>query len=155
MTTHNSTRFSKTTYRLLTAGGWFVGRDVSESLKLPPNFEIHPYAQDVLKEFCFLRVGERKAGIERAQRIVEFNPLVAQYEQELFADYSSLSNSNRLYPLGEIDDGHAYLAIDDQGRVFSLLDRMFFIDNDFDVALDKLLTGIALSVIEEPDDWYD
>ena len=70
-------RFSETVLEMLTEAGWFPGRDVIDSVKLPEGFEIFPAAIEALKEFGHLRAGEEGDGIERARSTIVFEPTLA------------------------------------------------------------------------------
>lgn len=80
-----------------------------------------------------------------------FDPMAADGEEDRFSDWSKVINS-QLYPLGTIVDEHLFLAIDERGRTFCLIDIMGFLDTNFDRALDMLLTGIEGTPIEVEED---
>lgn len=141
MKNNNLHRFSKLSTALLRKAGWFDGRNMSGKIILPNEFQISDVALKVLNEFGNLKVGETGPGIDCAKTIVDFNPTLAMGEAERFGEWSIEINSY-LYPLGEVDNGHMYLAIDDRGRVFLLMDILVYLDAEFDRAIDKLLTGV-------------
>jgi hypothetical protein len=126
---------------MLTEAGWFLGRDVIDSVKLPEEFEIFPAAIEALKEFGHLRVGEEGEGIERARSTIVFEPTLASRDWDWFLFSSNLLQTN-LYPLGEVDNDRYYLAMDSEGRVFLVFDGLIFVDDNFDKALEKLLMGV-------------
>jgi len=83
---------------------------------------------------------------------VEINPMLGGYSEQEFAEAGVLIHSV-LYPLGELDDGHAFLAIDEQGRIFIVGDIFHYVDATFDAALDRLLTGRRSLPVDEHGHW--
>jgi hypothetical protein len=69
-------------------------------------------------------------------------------EDDRFGDYASLLHSC-LYPLGETAGGHAFVASDDRGRVFLVMDAIWFVGDTFDSALDSLLRGERRPEVDE------
>ena len=135
-----SERFSAATYEMLREAGWVPDRDVSRTLKLPPEFTPFPVALEVLREFGNLRVGRRGSGVEFARTPVVLDPMLATGETDRFQEFAGVLNSG-LYPLGETDDGHGFVAIDEQGRVFLVYDDLNFVGDTFESALENLLAG--------------
>ena len=133
-------RFSAPTMELLQEAGWVPGRDVSGKLQLPDDFVPFPAALNVLNEFGNLRIGKHGPGVECARIPLILNPMLATGEFDRFIEYENTLRI-RLYPLGETGDGHSFIAIDEQGRIFLLFENISFVDNTFDAALDNLLNG--------------
>ncbi|HXG98829.1 MAG TPA: SUKH-3 domain-containing protein [Sphingomicrobium sp.] len=141
-------RFVPEVVKMLAEAGWHPGRDVRESLRLPADFELFPAAERVLSEFGNLKCGENDPGRGSARSTLRLDPSLAEGESDQF-DRFSPSIGRRLYPLGEGDDGHFFVAIDDQGEVYILMDWTKFIGRTFDIALTNLLLGGPSVEIEE------
>jgi hypothetical protein len=134
-------RFLPETTAMLREAGWFPGRDVSNDLQLPPDFTLFPAALAVLKEFGLLHVGQGGPGVEMARTTLDLDPMLAIYENDTFSDYEKDIQA-KLYPLGEAEHGHAFLAIDERGQVYLLFGKVYWISETFDAALDNLLNGL-------------
>jgi len=150
--TQSSRGWSPTTVALLQHAGWRPGRDVSDTIIFPSAFPLFPAAARVLAEFGHLRIGRQGPGLELAQSTVQIDPMLAWGEDDRFADAQAAIRSD-LYPLGEIDGGHAFLAIDQQGRIFIVGDIFHYVDASFDAALDRLLTGRRTLPVDEQGHW--
>lgn len=134
--------------RMLAECGWHAGRDVSAALKLPKDFVIFPTVQRILAEFGNLKCGKRGPGIECARSTLNLDPSLAEGESDRFKPYSQLIGS-KLYPLGEGDDGHYFVAVDERGRVFLVMDFLMFVADSFEVALENLLLGRKPRPVDE------
>ena len=146
-------RFSEFTWQLLKDAGWYPERDVLSSVEWPPEFTLFPVAADILKEFGHLTIGEIGPGITCARSIVYFEPNRAGGEDDRFAYYEEILG-RKLCPLAEVDRGYFFLASDEQGMIFLLMDVLFFVDGNFDRALEKLLVGIMSPRVDEaPGKW--
>jgi hypothetical protein len=141
-------RFLPETAEMLSEAGWFPGRDVFSQLRLPAEFTLFPAAQRVLQEFGMLRIGRKGPGLTSARTPVVLDPMLCVGEDDRFSDCASLLHSC-LYPLGETADGHAFVAIDDRGRVFLMMDTIWFVGDTFDGALDSLLRGERRPEVDE------
>lgn len=146
--------FSDTVLEMLKHAGWFPGRDVIDSVKLPEEFEIFPAAIEVLKEFGHLCVGQEGPGIERARSTIVFEPTLASGDWDWFLLYSNLLQT-KLYPLGAVDNDSIYLTIDPGGRVFLVWQDLVFVDDHFDKALEKMLTGIRVRLVDDNNELAD
>ncbi|HBB87906.1 MAG TPA: hypothetical protein DC047_09845 [Blastocatellia bacterium] len=140
MMDQTSERFSAATKEMLGEAGWIPDRDVSREIQLPPGFDPFPAALKALAEFGNLHVGRRGSGVEFARTPIVLDPMLAMGEDDRFREFSGILKSN-LYPLGETDDGHGFVAIDEQGRVFLIYDDLNFVGETFDSALENLLAG--------------
>jgi hypothetical protein len=146
-------RFVPEIAEMLSEAGWFPGRDVFSQLRLPAGFTLFPAAQRVLQEFGMLRIGREGPGLTSARTPVVLDPMLCEGEDDRFSDYASLLHSC-LYPLGEAYGGHLFVAIDDRGRVFLLMDAMWFAGDTFDGALDSLLRGAGRAPeVDETGNW--
>lgn len=139
--------------RMLIEAGWHPDRDEQGTLELPADFEIFPAALQVLKEFGMLRVGTGGTGIDRARSTLYLNPRLADGESDRFEPFES-QIGDRLYPLGEVDGGYGFLAIDRRGRVFWIMDFVQFVAEKFDESLEVLLLG-KRGVASDPAFWLE
>lgn len=143
---HYSHRFSDSTLAALNDAGWFPGRTVTPQVErwkaalASGGLRIFPAAEEALREFGGLRAGAWRAGEESAQMPFHLDPLLAQPDRNLFAAPSHLV-SRPLYPLGEVADGHAFLAITDDGRVFMFMEDLWLVGSTIHEALEALLEG--------------
>ena len=53
-----------------------------------------------------------------------------------------------LFPLGEGGNGHFFIAIADDGKVYAIMDDVLKIGDNFDEALNNLVVGIRPIRIE-------
>ncbi len=138
---------------MLRDSGWFPQRNVSAALVLPLDFAPFPAALDVLSEFGNLRIGRRGPGIEFARTPVVLDPMMAVGESDRFVEFAAPLGVS-LYPLGETDDGHGFITIDERGRVFLIFDDLYFVGHTFDRALDNLLRGaVRPRIVDEHGQW--
>jgi hypothetical protein len=108
-------------------------------------FTLHEAAEAVLLSFGGLRLGERGPGDQISRSTVYLDPAVAIGEEDRFCDYFERLRGRDVFPLGEIDDGHAFLGIDRAGRVYLLMDEVFAEWPSFEAALDALIRGVRSS----------
>lgn len=132
--------FSEETLQLLKNAGWFLGRDATSKLKLPVGFHIHSFATAALQEFAYLTVGQAGRGIHRARLVLTFDPMLALGEEDRFEEYANQVHSS-LYPLGEVQNENYFIAIDEVGKIFLIMDNMIPIADNIYVAIEKLLLG--------------
>lgn len=146
-------RFSAKTENTLQRAGWYPGRQVPDKLaswkdnEMLSHFEMFPTAERILLEFGGLRVDEYGPGETCAQEPFVVDPTVAAFEQELFRYFSTLVNT-RLYPLGEVDNGHNYWAIGENKQVYLLMNDIQLLGDNIDEALENLIIcrkGIDIS----------
>lgn len=107
--------------RVLRDAGWYPGRNTDpapwhEQLEAD-GFHIHPAAEQFLREFAGLTVDHGGPGITRAREPFELDPLLALGEADRFSEWSE-ETGRHLYPLGELDHGHAFLGLDEQGELY-------------------------------------
>ena len=154
MNDNQISRYSELSLQMLKESGWYPGRNVLDNINLPSKFQIFPAATKVLQEFGYLCVGQTGPGITCIRSTVVFDPMEADGEDDRFLDWSTDINSP-LYPLGSIDDCVFFLAIDQLGRTFLVMEGLVFLDVDFTRALDKLLIGIDGVYVENENDILD
>jgi hypothetical protein len=128
--------------------GWREGRDVRElvthwSAELAPEgFRLHAAAERVLLEFGGLRVGSSGTGRERATSRLVLDPSLALGEHDRLHEYFDELRGRDVFPLGEVDGGHAFLAMAEDGEVFLLMDAIYDAWPSFESALPALLLGL-------------
>jgi hypothetical protein len=110
-------RFTLPVVDLLRSAGWYEGRTVSDTLELPPEFSLFSQAQVVFAEFGGLHMGQAGIGIDCAKCDVEIDPCLGSHLAPHLKRHEQ-SLKTKLYPLGEVVGGHAYLVIDEQGRTY-------------------------------------
>jgi hypothetical protein len=100
-------------------------------------------------EFGGVTVSESGPGISTFRSPFSFLPTAAAWEcDRLLAAGEALGVS--LYPLGDFEHGHAFLAIDPAGRVFLVMECVWLVGNTLDEALVKLIRGIEVEPIPLP-----
>ena len=147
-------RFSDTVLEMLKEAGWFPGRNVIDTVELPKEYEIFPAAIEALMEFGHLQVGQDAPGIECARSIIVFEPTLSSGAWDWCLIYSKLLGTD-LYLLGEVDNQNIHLAIDPQGRVFLVSQDLMFVDDNFDTALEKIVAGIRVRLIDDDGELAD
>ncbi|WP_189801752.1 SUKH-3 domain-containing protein [Streptomyces tanashiensis] len=110
---------------VLRDAGWHPGRAVDtrawkERLE-QDGFRSHAAAEGFLREFGELTVGHRGGGITRARGPFDLDPLLALGEADRFAEWSE-EIGHRLFPVGELDHGHAFLGLDESGDLYVVSD---------------------------------
>jgi hypothetical protein len=125
---------------LLRRGGWFEGRTSSEFLIGAPHLDLFPKAEEVLREFGGLHLGECGPGIECATSDVEIDPNLTVHLASDLAQFAA-SKKLKLYPLAEVHRGHGFLIIDEHGRVYLLSDDLVPFAPTFGQGLELLLLG--------------
>jgi hypothetical protein len=104
------------------------------------DFEMFPAAENILLEFGGLEVDESGPGETCARAPFVVNPTLAAYEGEFFS-YSSTLVNTRLYPLGEVENGHLYWAIGENDHVYLLMYDITLLGKNIDEALENLIIG--------------
>ena len=139
-------RFSRHTEKTLRQAGWYPGRQVPDLVaswkdnKMLSGFEMFPTAEMVLKEFGGLKIDEKGPGETCARETFEVNPTLAGYEEDFFRDFSTLLNT-RLYPLGEVANGHCYWAIGENSQIYLLMFDIRLLGKNIDEAFENLIIG--------------
>lgn len=137
-------RFSQETEKVLRSSGWKDGRLVDVS-RWRSHFEangiaMHDAAERFLSEFGGITVKAKGPGITRAREPFELNPLLAEGEEERFLEWGEEIGAS-LFPLGELDDGRYFLGIDEESRIYIVIDWVsrFRAGDD---ALEDLILGM-------------
>jgi hypothetical protein len=148
-------RFSRETEHLLKLSGWFEGRAVlhlvelwQDELETLGGFNLSPTARQVLNEFGGLHILSEGAGIACARSDLNLIPLLAKGEEDRFLSFSCLKGK-QLFLLGEAILGHVFVAIDESGKVFLIMDAVHYVADSFDAALENLLLGKGTQLLEE------
>jgi hypothetical protein len=132
------------TEMLLAAAGWHAGRRmttlVSQWRSRLSAFHMSAAAENALEEFGGICVQSAGPGLECAWGSFDLNPELAFGEEDRFAGFAPLAGGD-LFPLGEVDAGHAFLGIDPVSRVYLIGDRIALEGNNIRAALDAILVG--------------
>src|SRR5262245_49162644 len=110
----------------------------SAALDRPGGFQMFETARRALAQYGGLTLSAEGAGHEFAKASFVVDPMLALGEEERFARAAAELRAP-LYPLGEIHGGNAFLAIDDQGRVYVLMDTAVLAGTSIHDALKALL----------------
>ncbi|MCX9189909.1 hypothetical protein C3Y87_00425 [Carbonactinospora thermoautotrophica] len=158
-------RFPEQVAAVLREAGWAPGRRDEERARRW-GLELSAYASwdgrqhtffaaahDALAEFGGLAVKQSGPGAEVARSPFTLDPTRALHTAGTLAEFGRLLGT-RLFPLGEEDDGTAYLAIDEGGRVFAL-DHAgeWYLGASIDEALVTLVTGRRPARVREDGTW--
>ncbi|GAB2598196.1 SUKH-3 domain-containing protein [Streptomyces capparidis] len=149
-----TTRFPQAVDTALRAAGWQPGRwdirqaegwaDLLRAYVSPGGHRhsVFPAAVEVWAEFGGLTVEVTGAGREVARTPFTVDPLRGLHLARTFDDLGRALDS-RVCPLGEEGEGQAVLAIDAEGRVYSL-DHTgdWYLGATFDLALSTLVVGL-------------
>ncbi|MFD9565095.1 SUKH-3 domain-containing protein [Streptomyces sp. NPDC059994] len=110
---------------VLRGAGWYPGRSVDTTawrVRLEADgFRIHAAAEEFLREFGGLMTAGGGSGITRAREPFELDPLLALGEDDRFGEWGE-EIARCLFPLGELDHGHAFLGMDEQGELYVVAD---------------------------------
>jgi hypothetical protein len=117
-------RFSNTVELTLKDAGWFAGRNVNDQVRewnselRSDGFEVFPEAERVLSEFGGVSVNQEAPGVNCAREPFSVVPTLAAGEGDRFREFADYLKT-KLYPLGEASGGNYFLAIGENGQVFS------------------------------------
>jgi len=140
---------------LLREAGWYEERHVTHTLTLPPEFSVFPRAREVLDEFWGLHFGSPGPGVDCAKNDVKIDPRLASHLASRLQGYGKVLQT-RLFPLGEVHGGHAYVIIDEQGRMYvlsAMSDQFFPLAPNFSRCLELVLLGKRISRAEIEAAW--
>lgn len=128
----------------LAAAGWHAGRRMTTLVSAWRSrlsaFRMSEAAERALEEFGGIRVQSAGPGLECVRGSFDLNPELAFGEEDRFAGFAPLAEGD-LFPLGEVDAGHAFLGIGPVGRVYLVGDNFALVGNNIRAALDAILVG--------------
>ncbi|AVZ73473.1 SUKH-3 domain containing protein [Streptomyces lunaelactis] len=150
----STTRFPVAVDAALRDAGWQPGRwdikqaehwaDTLRAYASPAGHRhaVFPAAVEAWAEFGGLRLTAPGPGRQTAPTPVLFHPLAGLHLARTLADLGRALDTE-MSPLGEEGDSQAVLAIDGEGRVYSL-DHTgdWYLGQDIDQALGTLVTGV-------------
>ncbi|MFG2813696.1 SUKH-3 domain-containing protein [Streptomyces sp. NPDC048410] len=135
---------------VLEASGWVPGRRVDtdgwRAMFEPHGLAMHDAAAAFLREFGGLTVRVSGPGITCARTPFELDPELARGEEDRFLDWGE-SIGRRLFPLGELDHGRFFLAIDEAAEIY-LVEGWLACFGPAPQALENLVRGVAPRRIE-------
>lgn len=131
--------------QVLEAAGWKPGRRVDtgrwRSMFEPVGLAMHDAAETFLREFGGLTVHVTGPGITCARTPFELDPELAWGEEGRFLQWSE-HLGRRLFPLGELDHGRFFLAIDEATEIH-LVETWIASFGPAPQALENLVLGVA------------
>ncbi|MEU8705938.1 SUKH-3 domain-containing protein [Streptomyces sp. NPDC048565] len=150
----STTRFPVAVDAALHDAGWQPGRwnirqaeewaDALRSHASPAGHQhaVFPAAVEAWAEFGGLRITASAPGRQIATTTVHIDPLGGLHLARTLGDLGRALETE-VAPLGEEGDGQAILAIDSEGRVYSI-DHTgdWYLGSDIDRALETLMTGV-------------
>ncbi|MGW3815166.1 SUKH-3 domain-containing protein [Streptomyces sp. NPDC005046] len=150
-----TSRFSEPVDDALRTAGWQPGRwDIKQAEYWADALRGHaspaghrhavfPAAVEAWAEFGGLRVGATGPGRQLAPALLHLDPLHGLHMARTLGDLGRALDTE-VCPLGEESDSHALLAIDAEGRVYTL-DHTgdWYLGPHIDAAITTLLTGAA------------
>ncbi|MEU5715467.1 SUKH-3 domain-containing protein [Streptomyces sp. NPDC020403] len=151
---HAATRFPAPVDAALRQAGWQPGRwdirqaeewaDALRSHASPAGHQhaVFPAAVEAWAEFGGLRVTASAPGRQIAPAAVRIDPMSGLHLARTLGDLGRALETE-VAPLGEEGNGQAVLAIDVEGRVYSI-DHTgdWYLGSDIDRALETLVTGV-------------
>ncbi|MFF8266629.1 SUKH-3 domain-containing protein [Streptomyces sp. NPDC016562] len=138
---------------VLRGAGWYPGRSVDttvwrEQLEAD-GFRVHAAAEGFLREFGGLTVAGGGPGITRAREAFSLHPLHALGEDDRFGEWGE-EISRCLFPVGELDHGHAFLGLDEQGELY-VVDNWLARFGRMPEAMENLVLGVMPVHMPDPD----
>ncbi|MBD0838874.1 MULTISPECIES: SUKH-3 domain-containing protein [unclassified Streptomyces] len=145
------TRFSAETEEVLRSVGWREGRKVSTA-EWRDQFErrgitMHHAAERFLAEFGGISVDISGPGISSAREPFELEPSLAYGEEDRFSEWGEEVGAS-LFPIGELDQGRFFLAIDEKSVIYLVADWLAHF-GEMPAALDNLVLGVAPEIVIE------
>ncbi|GAB2459652.1 hypothetical protein GCM10027162_64180 [Streptomyces incanus] len=110
---------------------------------------MHDPAESFLQEFGGLTVNVSGPGITCARTPFELDPELACGEDDRFLEWGE-SIGRRLFPLGELDHGRFFLAIDEVNEIY-LVETWVASFGPMPQALENLVLGVTPRRIDEGD----
>jgi hypothetical protein len=137
--------------KVLKAAGWAEQRNITTQMgiwfsQLSPAFQSFTAAETALKRYGGIHVRQNGPGEETARESFELDPLLVIGEEDRFEQHASRLGQS-LYPLGEAGNGHVFLAIGPDGRVFALMDDLWLLGETMEAALETLVLGRSPKIV--------
>jgi SUKH-3 immunity protein len=137
-------RWSAEVEAYLRAAGWSPGRRVGierwvKELR-SEGYPVHEAALAFLSEFGGLEIDASGPGRTQARSHVKIDPTLAFGERDRLTTYFPQLGGS-LVPVGELDHGHALLALDENGAAFLVMDFAKRLGRSGDEALTNLIEG--------------
>ena len=112
------------TTNILAGAGWSAQYQLSSETLIAwrnrlAGFSFHQAAKEALSEFGGLKVDMQGPGLTMARQPFQLDPTLACGEEDLFK-HESERLGKPLFPLGEGEGGHYYLAIADDGCIYAI-----------------------------------
>lgn len=132
--------------KVLQASGWTPGRKVDTGrwrvMFERTGLSMHDAAERFLREFGGLTVNISGPGVSCAREPFELDPALAwDSEEDRFLEWGE-SIGRRLFPLGELDHGRFFLAIDEVSEIY-LVETWIASFGPMPRALENLILGVA------------
>jgi hypothetical protein len=135
---------------VLERAGWYEGRaeeglvqEWSRLLDSPEGFRMSEPAKRALAEYGGLHLVASGPGRDFARGSVDFDPTLAEGEEARFDAFKEVAGS-KLYPLGEAYGGHVYVAMDEHGGVYLLMDSIQRIGASIRDAVSAIVLGYRI-----------
>lgn len=135
--------WSDETLQYLARAGWSPTYDMGEAIgawceKLGPGFTPSRAAESAMRRFGGISVDVRGSGKACARTSFRVDPVEAWGEEDRSARFAP---PGELFPLGIAGDGHAFIAIATDGRIYLVMDEIQLLGGSIEEAIENLLTG--------------
>ncbi|WP_436775183.1 SUKH-3 domain-containing protein [Yinghuangia sp. YIM S09857] len=144
--------FTNETEHWLRAAGWHPGRNVDVAawrmLAEESGLVMHAAAERFLAEFGGLVVPVSGQGVSCAREPFDLDPSAADGESDRYIGWGERIGRS-LFPIGAIDGGRYFLAIDELSEVYVIVNFMARCGQPH-MALEGLVRGIAPEYLTEP-----
>ncbi|PBC83458.1 SUKH-3 immunity protein [Streptomyces sp. 2224.1] len=141
--------FSPEVADTLVSFGWSPDRRVDPSSWTAPFEEqgmvVHEVVRDFLARFGGLRFDISGTGITAARTPFEIDPLLCIGEEDRFTEWGA-ELGVEMFPLGELENGHLFLAMDQHGVVYLVMDWVARY-GPWPEAIDSLVRGVKPETI--------
>jgi len=142
---HAESRLTPSTEAVLRLGGWRSTGASDEEVdawvkSAGAGFPVFDEARRALRHFGGVRVDQSGPGAEVARETFELKPSLALGEHDRFGEFASRLESP-LFPLGEAGNGHVFLAIAPDGRVYALMEEIWLLGQTIEDAIECLVQG--------------
>lgn len=135
---------------VLKPAGWTEQTDRSQAVQswiqtLRHEFTASAKALDALHRFGGLHVRQHGPGESVAREEFVIDPLLAVGEADRLREFS-IALGTELFPIGEAGNGHVFLAIAPDGRVFALMEDAWLLGRTIDEAIESLIRGRRVDI---------